>query len=374
MNPCDFLDALYQYGYQFITGVPDSTFKDLIIAVKDDVRFQHVITNNEGESCALGAGYHLATGKIPVVYMQNSGLGNCINPLTSLLDEQVYAIPSLLLIGWRAKPGVPDEPQHLRMGAILLELLALLKIPYAIIDSSAVEIEGLFNKVQHHFERYSKPFALIFTKDILSDPKMSTCAPHIMVGGLIREQVLEYLVTNSKAQDLFVTTTGKTSRELYEIRERLNQPHDCDFITVGSMGCASTIGLGIAIQRPDRRVIVVDGDGACLMRLEAMATIGYLKPDNFLHILIDNNAYESTGAQKTQSDHIDFKSLAKSCGYRECVCIECIDELTQYYTDGVQYPLMIVVRASPSSRNNLGRPKTSALENKKLFMNHLEVL
>lgn len=373
MTPFDFLEALSLHGYQFITGVPDSLFKHLISEVINDERFQHIITNNEGESCALAAGYHLATGKIPVVYLQNSGLGNCINPLTSLLDEWVYAIPALLLIGWRAKPGEQDEPQHQRMGAILLHLLTLLAIPYAIIDTKALELGKVLNQVQQHFAAYKKPYALIFTAQALTPPASVNKFTHLSVIGAVREHVLEYLVLNSQAHHLFVTTTGKTSRELYEIRQRFNQSHDSDFLTVGSMGCASSIALGIAIQRPEKRVIVIDGDGACLMRLEALATIGHVKPANFLHILIDNNAYESTGSQQTQSHGVDFAALALACGYHQSLTITRLDQLNKKYIEEALGPAMLVVRTTPFSRDNLGRPKTSTLENKQSFMKHLGV-
>ena len=367
MTPSDFLETLYQQNYDFITGVPDSLFKQLLTAVKNDERFQHVITNNEGESCALATGYHLATGKVPVVYMQNSGLGNCINPLTSLLDEWIYAIPCLLLISWRASPGEHDEPQHQRMGSILLDLLSLLNIPYLVIDANTTQIEEFLFKAK----TLKKPFALIFTKNTLDTPIPTQSINEIH--GTNREEVLEFLVRNNQPNHLFITTTGKTSRELYEIRERLNQPHDQDFLTVGSMGCASTIALGIAMQRPEKQVIVIDGDGACLMRLEALATIGHIKPSNLLHILIDNNAYESTGAQQTQSHHIDFTTLALACGYQHSIVISELNELLEYLNTA-QGPTMLIVRTTLLSRENLGRPKKSALENKQSFMNHLGVM
>lgn len=367
------LEVLHQHGYDFITGVPDSMFKDLIISVKEDDRFEHVITNNEGESCALAAGYYLATGKVPVVYMQNSGLGHCVNPLTSLLDEWIYAMPCLLLISWRGKPGEPDEPQHQRMGAILLDLLTLLDIPYAMLEPEKNELQAVLNGVQEHFRSHNKPFALIFTRQTLkTSPQMATSS-NPPVRGLLREEVLEYLVTQRQAHHLFVTTTGKSSRELYEIRERLNQGHERDFLTVGSMGCASTLGLGIAMQRPEKKVMVIDGDGACLMRLEALATIGHVKPSNLLHVLIDNNAYESTGAQQTQSHHIDFAAIALACGYRYAITITDMKAWNNQAIDTLQGPTMVVIRTLPWSRENLGRPKTSALENKQVFMKHLGV-
>lgn len=377
MTPANFLDALYHYGYQFITGVPDSLFKHLITAVKADGRFQHVITNNEGESCALAAGYHLATGKIPVVYLQNSGLGNCINPLTSLLDEWIYAIPALLLIGWRAKPGEPDEPQHRRMGAILLDLLTLLAIPYVIVDEHATEPEALFEPIQLHFSLDKKPLALVFTQQALKTPTQNqsmTRVDAIEHNTLpLREQLLEYMVSNSQPHYLFVTTTGKTSRELYEIRDHFQQTHDCDFLTVGSMGCASSIALGIAMQQPQKRVIVVDGDGACLMRMEALATIGHVKPSNLLHVLIDNNAYESTGAQQTQSHQVDFAAIALACGYQHGLTVSDLGNFAQNYLNFTQGPTLLVVKSMPFSRTTLGRPKTTPVENKLRFMKQLGV-
>lgn len=370
MTPSDFLTSLHNHHYQFVTGVPDSLFNALISEVNQDTRFQHVISNNEGEACALAAGYHLGSGKIPVVYLQNSGLGNCINPLTSLLDEWIYAIPALLLIGWRAKPGEPDEPQHRRMGSILPDLLALLNIPYIIIDADEEKLAPLFQKIQDHFSTHNTPFALIFTKHVL---QTSPCDIETNGLGLMREQLLEHLVKHSQPQDIFVTTTGKTSRELYEIRERLQCTHESDFLTVGSMGCASSIALGIAMQQPSKRIIVIDGDGACLMRLEAMATIGHVKPNNFLHILVDNNAYESTGAQQTQSHQIDFAAIARACGYQQATSVHSLPAFIHHVIDFQYGPSLLVVKVMSHSNKTLGRPKSTPLENKQRFMQHLGV-
>lgn len=370
MSPQVLIELLLKNQHTFMTGVPDSVFKDFIIAANQDARFQHVITNNEGESCALAAGYHLATGHVPVVYMQNSGLGNAINPLTSLLDEYIYSIPALLLIGWRAVPGEKDEPQHKRMGAITPDLLSLLGIPHAIVDSNLEMMELIFARAQQHFQTQRSPFAILFPRKTIQAGQSETLS--VPENSLLREDLLTLLVKNSRENDIFITTTGKTSRELYEIRERLKQDHRRDFLTVGSMGCAATIALGVAMQRPERRVILVDGDGACLMRMESLATIGHVQPKNLLHVMVDNNAYESTGSQKTLSSNVDIPAVAKACSYRDSVAVETLSDFEQAFLAFDQGPAMLWVKSFPYSRPELGRPKTTPAENKAAFMEHLE--
>lgn len=370
MTPKNLLDLLLKYEHTFMTGVPDSVFKDFIIEANQDQRFEHIITNNEGESCALAAGYHLATRKVPVVYMQNSGLGNAINPLTSLLDENIYSIPSLLLIGWRAVPGENDEPQHKRMGAITPDLLTLMNIPHAIVDPDLAMMDDIFKKAQLHFKEKKSPFAILFPrKSIQSETKeKETTIPE---NSLLRENLLELIVKNSLDTDVFITTTGKTSRELYEIRERLGQGHSADFLTVGSMGCAATIALGVAMQAPERRVILVDGDGACLMRMEALATVGHIQPKNLLHVMVDNNAYESTGSQKTLSSTVDLLAVAQACQYKKCISVDTLDDFSKELKQFSQGPVMLLVKSFPYSRPDLGRPKTTPVENKVAFMEQL---
>lgn len=369
MSPQALIDLLLKHQHTFITGVPDSVFKDFIIAANQDDRFEHVITNNEGESCSLAAGYHLATNKVPMVYLQNSGLGNAINPLTSLLDQYIYEIPCLLFVGWRAVPGEKDEPQHKRMGEITPDLLTLLGIPHAIFDPDLAAMENIFEQAQQHFKAHRSPFAILFPrKAIVAEKAAATEVPE---DALLRERLLEVMVERSRDDDVFVTTTGKTSRELYEIRERLGQDHSHDFLTVGSMGCAATIALGIAMQRPDKRIILVDGDGACLMRMEALATIGYVQPNNLIHVLVDNNAYESTGSQQTLSSYIDIPMIAKACRYRDSVVVDDLESFKKAFDDFDQGPVMLWVKSFPYSRPDLGRPKTTPLENKEAFMEQL---
>ncbi len=373
LSPQALIDLLLKYNHTFMTGVPDSVFKDFINEANKDARFNHVITNNEGESCALAAGVHLASGQVPVVYMQNSGLGNAINPLTSLLDAYIYSIPALLLIGWRAVPGEKDEPQHKRMGEITPQLLDLMGIPHALVDADLTIMNAIFERAAQHFEKHQSPFAILFPRTAIVSNKVKQAAKTIPPHSVLRETLLHTLVKQAQADDIFVTTTGKTSRELYEIRQQLGQSHGKDFLTVGSMGCAASIALGIALQQPQRRVILIDGDGACLMRMEALVTIGYKQPKNLLHVLIDNNAYESTGSQKTLSSHVDLAAVATACGYVEAIKTQTLADFERAFKQFQQGPLMLWVKCYPYSRADLGRPQTTPMENKHEFMRELGI-
>jgi phosphonopyruvate decarboxylase len=374
MIPALLIEELLEHDFSFITGVPDSIFKPLLNSVYTDPRFEHVMTNNEGESCALAAGYHLATGKTPIVYLQNSGFGNCVNPLTSLLDAEIYSIPTLLMIGWRGLPGETDEPQHRKMGVALPGLLAVLDIPFAIADANIEKMKHILKMAKNNFKRYSKPFAILFPNHIIQEENKIKIEKIIPQDAIIREQLLELIVKKSNEDDILITTTGKTSRELYEIRERFHQDHAHDFLTVGSMGCAATIALGVAMQKKERRVILIDGDGACLMRMESLVTIGAQQPKNFIHILVDNNAYESTGSQKTLSDHVDFSALAKACSYVDAIIVDDLDAFEKAFSSIKSGPVMIIVKSYPYSRPNIGRPKTTPLDNKNAFMKQLGII
>ena len=353
MDSHQFIQRLLDHNYQFITGVPDSTFTPFLQALHNEAQFDHMLCNNEGEACALASGYHLATGNVPIVYLQNSGFGNCMNPLTSLMDPQVYAIPALLMIGWRGHPDANDQPQHLRMGSVMTELLDLLSIPYVIADDT---INDQLTVAQQHFEKHSSPFALLFQpgffkasqKQKIKQPEQS------------REQLIESIISHYD-DALFVATTGKTARELFAVRKRLAHKHDQDFLTVGSMGCAASIALGIARYQPNKRIVLLDGDGACLMRLEAMATIGHYQPSNLTHIIIDNESYESTGAQATLSPSVNFAEIARACGYPHA---EYLDALPTNDSQLACY----VIKVPSFSRNDLPRPDRTPIENKHTFM------
>ena len=363
-------NLLSQFNYKFITGVPDSIFKDLLLYLWQSENFQHIISANEGEACALGVGYHLATGKIPIIYMQNSGLGNAINPLTSLLDSYIYSIPALLLISWRGMPGEHDEPQHQRMGEILCSLLGVLNIPYKIIESDSDSLLDALHTAEKHFINKSSPFALIFKrKSIDSNPTIDISKTKLFTD-ITREMVIEAITQHVSPDDIIVSTTGKASRDLFEIRELINQSHQQDFLTVGSMGCSSAIALGIALSDAKKRVILLDGDGACLMRMETLATIGHYHPQNFIHILIDNNAHESTGGQPTVADTVNFSHIATACGYATAMNIAFADIPKLF--EKSSGPSFYRIKVNIVARENLGRPSSTPLDNKQHFMKFMK--
>ena len=294
ISPLKFYKALYKNNIDFFTGVPDSLLKQFCLCIDDNIpKERHIIAANEGNAIALAAGYHLATGKIPLVYMQNSGLGNSVNPLLSLCDTDVYSIPLLILIGWRGEPGVHDEPQHVKQGKVQLDLLQAMDIPYEIISKDEQQLDEKINKSVEKAIKENRPFAIVVKKGTF-DVYGST-SQTFDEGLMSREESLEIILKQLSSDSIIVSTIGKTSREIFEIREKTGEPHFKDFLTVGSMGHCSSIALGIAIAKPDREVICIDGDGALIMHMGSLSIVGKLNPKNFYHILINNYVHESVG-------------------------------------------------------------------------------
>jgi phosphonopyruvate decarboxylase len=367
-----FYDALVRYGTDFFTGVPDSLLKSFCAYITDhtDER-RHIIPANEGAAIALACGYHLSTGKIPLVYMQNSGIGNAVNPLLSLADPEVYRLPLLLLIGWRGEPGVPDEPQHLKQGKVTLSLLESMGIPAVILADTKTAVETQLESVYETIERTHAPYAVVVRKNIFAPYTLQKT--HTFEAGMSREAAIESVLDAAAPETLFFSTTGMASRELYELRERRREGHDGDFLTVGSMGHASQIALAVALNQQGRRVICLDGDGALLMHLGAMAIIGTRKPSpNFLHILLNNGAHDSVGGQPTVALDIDLAGIARACGYRAAYCVSTIEELRDLVAVQQEGPVWIEVRVRPGARKDLGRPQSSPKENKMAFMAALQ--
>ncbi|MBP7402483.1 MAG: phosphonopyruvate decarboxylase [Clostridia bacterium] len=362
---CDFLDGL---GVTFFTGVPDSILQPFCQCLLDDTgrASRHLTAANEGNAIGAAAGFHLATGNIPCIYMQNSGLGNAYNPLASLLHTGVYAIPAILVIGWRGEPGLHDEPQHMVQGRITIPTLELLGIEHFVLSSGSMpeEILGLKDKIIDIL-RHGGQFAFVVSKGALSHPK---AAPKPSVYSIVREAAIDR-ITRAADGDIMVSTTGKTSRELYEIREQHGEIHSGDFLTVGSMGHASGIALGLAMHS-DHRIWCLDGDGAALMHLGAMATIGHVKPDNLIHVVINNQAHESVGGMSTTSPNADFASMAQACGYPSTRTVSTMEELDRVLAElpGLMLPVLIEVQTAAGSRGNLGRPTIGPVENKTAFM------
>ena len=366
----DFVNVL---GSDFYTGVPDSQIKALCNYLMNEYGIDekhHIIAANEGNCTALAAGYHLATGKIPVIYMQNSGEGNIINPVASLLNDKVYSIPAIFVIGWRGQPGVHDEPQHIYQGEITCDLLDLMDIENFTVsqDTTIEELEDIMEEYRKVL-KIGKNVAFVIGKNALTyDGKVEYKNDNEMV----REDIIEHIVKVT-GENPIVSTTGKASRELFEIRERNNQSHKYDFLTVGSMGHTSSIALGVAINKPDEKIWCIDGDGSALMHMGSMGVVGNVKPKNMVHIVINNGAHETVGGMPTVAESMDLVSIAKSCGYSYAVSVDNFDDLDSELNKikNMDELSFIEVMCSIGARDDLGRPTTTAIENKENFMNFL---
>ena len=371
MNVEDFVDIL---GCDFYTGVPDSQLKALCNYLMNTYGIDekhHLIAANEGNCTALAAGYHLATGNVPVVYMQNSGEGNIINPVASLLNDKVYAIPCIFVIGWRGEPGVHDEPQHIYQGKITCDLLDLMDIKNFVIgeDTTAEELKSVMDEYKGILNS-GKSVAFVIRKNALVyDEKVV----YENDNDMIREEIIEHIV-NVTGEDPIVSTTGKASRELFEIREARSQGHQYDFLTVGSMGHTSSIALGVAINKPDEKVWCIDGDGSALMHMGSLAVVGNVKPDNLVHIVINNSAHETVGGMPTVASTMNLVNIAKSCGYSYAVSVDNFDDLDKELelAKSRNELSFIEILSSIGSRKDLGRPTTTAIENKENFMKFLK--
>lgn len=363
-------------GSDFYTGVPDSQLKALCNYLMNTYGIDqkhHIIAANEGNCTALAAGYHLATGKVPVVYMQNSGEGNIINPVASLLNDKVYAIPVIFIVGWRGEPGIHDEPQHIYQGEVTVKLLEDMGIKAFVIGKYTTDDE--VEKVMEEYKAIlaeGKDVAFVIRKGALS---YDESVKYENSNSMIREEIIQHIVKASD-NDPIISTTGKASRELFETRVANGQSHKYDFLTVGSMGHSSSIALGVAINKPNSRVWCVDGDGAVLMHMGSMAVLGANAPKNMIHIIINNGAHETVGGMPTVASNIDLVAIAKACGYPNAVSVdtfEALDEELEKAKERNELSL-IEVKCSIGARDDLGRPTTTALENKINFMNYLKEL
>ena len=369
-----FYDLLQSNGISLFTGVPDSLLKDFCAYVTDNSpKEQHIIAANEGAAVGIAAGHHLATGKVPLVYMQNSGIGNAVNPLLSLADEKVYSMPILLVIGWRGEPGGGhDEPQHVKQGLVTLPLLDTLGIPCQVLDSDESTALRQASDVISSCKASSKPHAIVIRKGAFGKYKLQREARNDYP--LSREEALKIVVSRLAEKDMAVSTTGKLSRELFELREALGQGHGKDFLTVGSMGHSSSIALGIALEKPERRIWCFDGDGAFIMHMGAISNIGALAPGNFVHVVFNNGAHESVGGQPTLGFNMNIPAIAQSCGYKTAVTLTTQEEIEAFFNrlPALPAPALVELRVRIASRDDLGRPTTTPIENKKAFMQNLK--
>lgn len=378
ISPERFIDFLQGKDISFFSGVPDSLLQSFCVALFE--RFgptgkQHMVAVNEGNAVALGAGYHLATGKVPLVYLQNSGLGNAVNPAASLTDPAVYGIPIVYLVGWRGEPGVHDEPQHVKQGEITCSLLEVLGIPYVVIDkqTSMQDLETLYDAELAGQVEQGRSVAFVARKGSFESPQGSFPA---VDAALSREQVIRRIADTLGKDDYIVSTTGKISRELFEHRKATNSAFKGhDFLTVGSMGHASAIALSISMQHPQKRIWCLDGDGAALMHMGSMATIGAVDSRNLVHVVLNNASHESVGGMPTAALSADLCKVASACGYRRVLKVGTAKELEKVLGDlqGSTPALTFVeIMVSSGSRTDLIRPDTTPQQNKTVFMECLQ--
>lgn len=375
IRPEFFYKTLAQYGIDFYAGVPDSLLKNLCAYITANADEKHnIIAANEGGAMGLAAGHYLATGEIPVVYMQNSGEGNVINPLASLTDKEVYNIPVLLVIGWRGKPGIKDEPQHVKQGRVTLSLLETMEIPYEVLSKDETEAEKQISKAVEHMKATKEVYALVIEKDTFDNANVNLDA-NVSTSSLplSREEAIQTVAAALGEKDVIVSTTGMISRELFEYRTAKGENHERDFLTVGSMGHASQIALGIALAKDDRRVWCFDGDGASIMHMGSMAIVGQKQPSNYIHVVFNNGAHDSVGGQPTVGLQIDLPEIAASCGYKTVVSVDDMDDLREVLTTITdnEAPLLLEVKVHKGNRKDLGRPTTTPIQNKEALMRFL---
>lgn len=367
-------DIFKENNINYFSGVPDSTFKGWIKFLEDNPeRFTNRIAVNECEAIANCAGYYLSTGKIGVVYLQNSGLGKTINPLTSLTSKEVYAIPNILMIGWRGDPNNlnGDEPQHKMMGRIMINQLKTLEIPYRVLSDNLDNLREVIKWAKENSKENNYSTAIIIKKGIFED--YTTLVQDKEIYDMKREEAIKIIIDNISKDSAVISTTGKTSRELFEYRIFKNEGLK-DFLTVGSMGCSASIANEIALQKPNKKIYCFDGDGAILMQMGALASIGYNKAKNLTHIIFDNESYDSTGGQPTISKNIKFEIIAKDCGYNNSFSIKTKKDLIDLISkiEDMEGPNMIVIKINKGSRKDLKRPTTTPIENKNKFMEFLK--
>ena len=373
IRPSYFYDLLIKNGTDFFAGVPDSLLKNFCAYVTDNAPSEkHIISANEGSATALACGYHMATGKIPMIYMQNSGEGNMVNPMLSLADRDVYSIPMLIVIGWRGEPGVHDEPQHVKQGKVTCDLLDAMKIPYEVLSENEAELPGQFEKAYKYIKENNAQYAFVIRKNTFDEYKLVNNIP--VEGKMSREEAIEKIMLSADDKTAFVSTTGMASRELYELRDKHNQAHDRDFLTVGGMGHCSQIALAIAMNKADRQVYCIDGDGASIMQMGGMATIGTKNPSNMVHFVMNNGAHDSVGGQPTVGRQIDLCAIAAGCGYENVVKVETPEELDAVlHDDETKSKLTFVeVIVTKGARKDLGRPKSTPVQNKEALMEFLK--
>ena len=376
IRPEFFIEKLRENGIDCFAGVPDSLLKNICAYITDQCDAEHnIIAANEGAAVGIAAGHYLATGKPACVYMQNSGEGNIINPLASLTDEEVYNIPVLLLIGWRGRPGVHDEPQHVKQGKVTTGLLNVMGVNYEVLSKEEDKAEKQIAKAIKALQN-KEVFALVIEKDTFEDYKLQNVEVNDFA--MSREEAIQTVAAALGEKDCIVSTTGMISRELFEYRAAKGQGHERDFLTVGSMGHASQIALGIAMAKPDRKVWCFDGDGATIMHMGSLAIVANKAPKNYVHVVFNNGAHDSVGGQPTVGLKIDLPAVAKAVGYKSVYRVDDKDALEKQLSiinsqlSINDYPIFLEIRVKKGNRKDLGRPTTTPIQNKEALMEFLK--
>ena len=373
ISPVFFVNTLKSFGIDFYAGVPDSLLKSICAYISDNIDSRHnIIAANEGAAVGIVTGYHLATGKTGVVYMQNSGEGNAVNPLASLTDKEVYHIPMLLLIGWRGRPGVHDEPQHVKQGKITTGLLNVLGINYEVLSKEENIAATQIAKAATAIRQNRDVFALVVEKDTFEPYTLMKEERNKLT--MSREDAIRTVAAALGPKDVIVSTTGMISRELFEYRTACGQGHERDFLTVGSMGHASQIALGIALEKPDRRIWCFDGDGATLMHMGSLAIVAAQAPVNLVHVVFNNGAHDSVGGQPTVGLKINLSGVAEAVGYKNVYSVDCKESLEKVLDDVIAAdgPMLLEVKVRKGNRKDLGRPTTTPVQNKEALMKFLQ--
>jgi phosphonopyruvate decarboxylase len=375
IDPARFVDHLAELGVTMFTGVPDSLLKSFGRYVHESLpREQHVIAANEGAAVGLALGHHLRTGEVAAVYLQNSGFGNTVNPLLSLADPDVYGVPMLVIVGWRGQPGVKDEPQHVKQGRIQEALLDALELPWAVLPDDPTEAETVVERAVRAATETGGPSFLLVSKGTFADapgdqPDVPAPAPSLPS----REEALTALVEAIGDGPILVSTTGMLSRELFELRERDGSDGSRDFLTVGGMGHASSIALGVALREPDREVWCLDGDGALLMHAGSLAVIADHAPASYLHVVFNNGVHDSVGGQPTSIERVDIPATARAMGYRYAAATSDLTTLPAQVAELRAHggPSLLELRVRPGNRPDIGRPTRTPAQSKRAFMDAL---
>jgi len=373
IRPSFFYNTLKGFGIDFYAGVPDSLLKNLCAYITDHADEHHnIIAANEGGAMGLAAGHYLATGQIPVVYMQNSGEGNIINPLASLTDPDVYNIPVLLVIGWRGKPGIHDEPQHVKQGKVTLALLETMGIGYTVLSKDEQQASSQIDEAIKRMTDTKECYALVVEKETFDAYTLQNVVKNDLA--MSREEAIQTVASALGEKDVIVSTTGMISRELFEFRTQMNQGHERDFLTVGSMGHASQIALGIALEKPARRIWCFDGDGATIMHMGSMAIVASKKPKNYVHVVFNNGAHDSVGGQPTVGLDIDLPRIARAVGYPHTYSVSTKSDLIDVINDIKAHEnlALLEIKVKKGNRKDLGRPTTTPIENKDALMKFLQ--